>query len=85
MEKEPACPSLQGIALFLNTANNHMDDRPANAADIEALTTDELDFVHQLITRHLISCPVCRFNESMLSLGPWSGSNVIPIDGVRVH
>ena len=82
---ESRCPSLQGLALFLNTAYNHRDDRPVNRADIEALATAELDFVHQLITRHRISCPLCRFNESVLSLWPWSGSNVIPIDSVRVH
>ena len=82
---ETRCPSLQGLALFLSTANNHRDDRPANGADIEALTTAEFDLVHQLITRHRISCPLCRFNESVLSLWPWSGSNVIPIDSVRVH
>jgi len=82
---EAKCPSLQGLALFLNTANNHRDDGPANGADIEALTTAELDFVLQLIARHRISCPLCRFNESVLSLWPWSGSNVIPIDSVLVH
>jgi len=82
---ESKCPSLEGLALFLNTAYNHRDDRPVNGADIEVLATPELDFVHQLITRHRISCPLCRFNESVLNLWPWSGSNVIPIDSVQVH
>jgi hypothetical protein len=82
---ESRCPSLQGLALFLNTAYNHRDDRPPNKADIDALATAELDFVNQLITRHRISCPLCRFNESVLSMWPWSGPNVIPIDGGRVH
>ena len=83
--KESKCPTLEGLALFLNTAYNHMDDRPANKADIDALATAEFDFMHQLITRHRFSCPLCRFNESVLSLGPRSGSNVIPIDRGRVH
>ena len=34
---ESRCPSLQGLALFLNTAYNHRDDRPVNGADIEVL------------------------------------------------
>ena len=83
--KESRCPTLEGLALFLNTAYNHRDDRRATKGDIETLATAELDFVHQLITRHRISCPLCRFNESVVSLGPRSCSNVIPIDRARVH
>ena len=82
---ESKCPTLQGLALFLKAAYNHRDDRPATKGDLEALATAELDFVQRLITRHRVSCPLCRFNESLLSLGPRSGSNVIPIDRGRVH
>jgi len=82
---ESKCPSLQGLDLFLNTASNRRDDGPANGADMEALTMAELDFVLRFITRHRISCPLCRFNESVLSLWPWSGSNAIPIDSVLIH
>ena len=81
---ESRCPSPRS-PLFLNAAYHHRDDRPATKGDIEAFITAELDFVHRLITRHRMSCPLCRFNESVLSLGPRTGPSVIPIDRAQVH
>jgi hypothetical protein len=56
--------------------------------DDQVLAKAERDLfrVHQLITRHRNSCPLCRFNEALHGVqGRYndSGSNVVSINQVH--
>jgi hypothetical protein len=85
---ESMCPSLRRLALFLRTAYRLRDDRLVGMKDDQVLAKAERDLlrVHQLITRHRNSCPLCRFNEASHGLpGRYndSRSNVVSIDQVH--
>jgi hypothetical protein len=85
---ESRCPSLRRLALFLRTAYRLRDDRLVGMKDDQVLAKAERDLlrVHQLITRHRNSCPLCRFNEASHGLpGRYydSRSNVVSINQVH--
>jgi hypothetical protein len=85
---ESMCPSLRRLALFLRTAYRLRDDRLVSREDDQVLGKAERNIlrVHQLITRHRNSCPLCKFNEALHGLPRRyndSPSNVVSISQVH--
>jgi hypothetical protein len=85
---ESMCPSLRRLASFLRTAYRLREDCVVNRKDDQLLAGAERDLfrVHQLITRHRNSCPLCRFNEALHGLPTRyddSRSNVVSINQVH--
>jgi hypothetical protein len=85
---ESMCPSLRRLASFLRIAYRIRDDRLVSSKDDRVLAKAERDLfrLHQLITRHRNSCPLCRFNEASHGLpGRYndSRSNVVSINQVH--
>jgi hypothetical protein len=70
------CPSLHRLGLLLRTAYRLRDDSIAGKRDGKVLAQAERNLlrVHVLIFRHRLSCPYCKFNDS-LRAGPDNRGN----------
>ena len=85
---ESMCPSLRRLASFLRIAYRIRDDRLVSRKDDQVLAKAERDLfrLHQLITRHRTSCPLCRFNEALHGLpGRYNDSRTDVVSINQVH
>ena len=66
------CSSLGRLGTLLQAAYDRRERCLARSEDMEAIRDAELILgrIHNLITRHRSSCPICRFHETVKPIPP---------------
>ena len=66
------CSSLGRLGTLLQAAYDRRERCLALSKDMEAIREAELILgrIHNLITRHRSSCPICRFHETVKPIPP---------------